>query len=143
VKTQTSRFGEIEVADDRLITFPEGILGFPKFHRYALLENAKGGPFQWLQCMEEGTLAFVVADPLVFFSDYRVSARPEDLEIIKLASAEAAAVLVIMTIRRDTGEITANLQGPLVMNAEARLGRQLVLSEAGLSPRQKILVGAK
>lgn len=141
MKLHTSRFGEIEVADDRLIAFPEGILGFPQFHRYALLENAKG-PFRWLQCMDDGALAFVVADPLTFFSDYRVAARPEDLEVIKLTKVDSAAVLVIMTIRRDTNEITANLQGPLIMNADARLGRQIVLQEAGLSPRQKILVGA-
>jgi flagellar assembly factor FliW len=143
MRFQTSRFGEIEVADDRLITFPEGILGFPTFHRYALLENAKGGPFRWLQSMDDGSLAFVVADPWVFFSDYRVNARAEDLEPIKLSNVEMTGVLVIMTIRRDAGEITANLQGPLVMNAEARLGRQLVLNDPGLTPHHKILVGAK
>jgi flagellar assembly factor FliW len=143
MKIQTTRFGEIEVADDRLIAFPEGILGFPSFHRYALLDHAKGGPFRWLQCMDDGSVAFVVADPWLFFADYRVNARPEDLEPVKLASVETAGVLVIMTIRRDAGEITANLQGPLVMNAEARLGRQLVLNDPGLTPRHKILVGAK
>lgn len=142
MKIKTSRFGEIEVADDRLITFPEGILGFPRYHLYALLDNPKG-PFRWLQCMEDGNLAFVVADPLAFFADYRVSARPEDLEIIKLSNPDDAAVLVIMTIRRDVSEITANLQGPLVMNADARLGRQLVLSDAGLTPRHQIVVGAR
>jgi len=63
--------------------------------------------------------------------------------LIQLSKPEDAAVLVIMTIRRDTGEVTANLQGPLVMNAERRLGRQLVLSDPGLSPRQTIAVGAK
>jgi flagellar assembly factor FliW len=142
MKIQTTRFGDIEVPDERLITFPEGILGFPQYHQYALLENEKG-PFRWLQSMESGSLAFVVVDPLVFFANYRVPAKPEDVSLIQLSKPEDAAVLVIMNIRRDTGEITANLQGPLVMNAERRLGRQLVLSDPGLSPRQKIAVGAK
>jgi len=143
MKLQTSRFGEIEIPDDRLIHFPEGILGFPQFHRYALIDNAKGGAFRWLQSADDGKLAFVVADPWKFFSDYRVNARPEDLEAIKLSSVETAGVLVIMTIRRDQGEISANLQGPLLMNSEARLGRQLVLNDPGLTPHHKLLLGAK
>ena len=143
MKIKTSRFGEIEVADDRLIDFPDGLLGFPNCRRFALLDNAQGGAFRWLQSMDEGAVAFVVADPWIFFSDYRVNARPEDLEPIRVANIEAAAVLVIMSIKRDAGEITANLQGPLIMNAEARLGRQIVLNDPGLTPRHKILVGAK
>lgn len=143
MRIKTTRFGEIEVPETEIFTFVEGLLGFPEVQKFILLENPKGGPFRWIQSVEVAALAFVVADPAQFFPDYRVRIRPEDLVQMGLADVSAGVVLVILTIPRDPREITANLQGPLVLNREKKLARQLVLAEAGITTRHRIFGEAK
>jgi flagellar assembly factor FliW len=138
IKIRTTRFGDLEVPESEMFAFPEGILGFAEVRSYVLLENPKGGPFKWLQAADVPSLAFVVADPALFFPDYKVRVRPEDLAPIQLVDVATGLVLVILTVPRDPQEITANLQGPLILNRGAKLARQLVLSEPDLSTRHKI-----
>jgi flagellar assembly factor FliW len=142
MKMRTTRFGEIDVPEDEVLVFPEGLLGFPALHRYLLLPNPKGGPFLWLQSLEDAGIAFVVVDPADFFPDYKVGVRPEDVEPIRLSDAAQGRVVVILTVPGDPREITANLQGPLVLNVKERLGRQVVLGDPGLTTRHKLMAGA-
>lgn len=127
MKVTTTRFGELELPDGQLWCFPEGLLGFAAVKLYFILANPKGGPFQWLQAVEPGSLAFVVCDPLLFKPDYRVKVRREDLDSIELEEVEDGFVLVILRIPQDPQKITANLQGPLVFNPKKMLAKQLVL----------------
>lgn len=138
MKVVTSRFGDLEVPDDYVYRFPEGVLGFPGIELYFVLNNPKGGPFQWLQAVDPGSLAFVVSDPSLFMSDYRVRVRPEDLVSVDLENVSEGFVLVILTVPRDPKEITANLQGPLIFNPVKRLGKQIVLSDPVYTTRHKI-----
>jgi flagellar assembly factor FliW len=141
MKVQTGRFGELEVHDEDILTFPEGILGFPESRRYVLVDPSKGGTFRWLQSVDEGHLAFVVADPSPFFKEYKVKARTEELRSIQLSDVSEGIVAVIMTISRERQEVTANLQGPLVINKTNRLAKQLVLSEPGITTRHRLHAG--
>ncbi len=143
MKVKTTRFGEIEAAEGDIFLFPEGLLGFPDIRSYVLLENKKGGPFRWLQSTEIPSLAFVVCDPAIFFPEYRVKVRAEDLASLDLSDVAAGIVLVILTVPGDPKEITANLQGPLVFNREKRMARQLVLSEPGLTTRHNLFKDVK
>lgn len=142
MKIPTTRFGAIDVADDEILSFPEGLLGFPALRKFALIPNPKGGPFLWLQAAEDPGVAFVVVDPVEFFSDYKVSVRSDDVASIRLADAAEGRVVVILTVPGDPREITANLQGPIVLNIKERLGRQVVLAEPGLTTRHKLMVSA-
>ena len=123
----TSRFGQVQVADDRVITFPKGILGFPRFHQYVLLQPKADSPFYWLQSTEAPDLAFVVTDPSQFVPTYRVAVRREQMDEMSLDDLADAQVLVIVNKHGDL--LTGNLQGPLVVNAATRTGEQLVLSD--------------
>ncbi len=71
----TSRFGQLDVDPERLITFDDGILGFPKEHRFALIQTGEGSGFYWLQSVDRVDLAFVVCDPRLFVADYQVPAK--------------------------------------------------------------------
>lgn len=130
---QTSRFGQVEVDDSRIITFPKGILGFPAFKRYVLIEPAQDATFWWLQSIETPELAFVVTDPSLFVSSYRVPIRPEQMADLGLVTIEKAQVLVIVNKRGNV--LTGNLQGPLVINVSTCTGEQLVLSERRFTTR--------
>src|SRR5688500_20181301 len=73
MEIDTTRFGRISVDDDRIMTFPRGLLGFPDHGRYALIQTGEENYFFWLQCVDEPNLAFVVTDPSIFFKDYQRS----------------------------------------------------------------------
>ncbi len=130
---ETSRFGSVDVDETRLLTFPKGLLGFPRHKRYVLLEAGRDSSFWWMQSMDDPELAFVVTDPALFVPTYRVPIRPEHLEQWGMDSVDEAQVLVIVNKHGQT--LTGNLQGPLVVHLKTRVGEQLVLSERRYTTR--------
>jgi len=134
---ETSRFGQIEVDEDRLIRFPKGLLGFPNEHRFALIQMGYESCFYWLQAVDRPELAFVVCDPTLFVGDYQVPIKLDELREIGLSEPKGAQVLVIVNKVGDV--LTGNLQGPLVINVETRVGRQLVLSDRRYGTRHPLV----
>jgi flagellar assembly factor FliW len=124
----TSRFGEITVEDSAVIKFPEGIVGFPDLRGFVIFDGPEGTPFKWLQSTDRAELAFVICDPMLFKADYRVSASREELANLELAKPDDAVICVILSIPADPWKMTANLMGPVIFNAERKLGKQLVLA---------------
>ena len=133
---QTSRFGQLDVDPDRLITFDDGILGFPDQRRYALVQTGEGSGFYWLQSVDTPDLAFVVCDPRLFVADYQVPVKLEDLECIELRDPDYSQVFIIVNKVGDL--LTGNFQGPLVVNVTNRRARQLVLSDKRYSTRHPL-----
>ncbi len=130
MKIMTSRFGEIEFRDEVKLTFTSGIIGFPNATQYVILDHDREVPFKWLQSVDEGTLAFVIMDPTLFKPDYRVTVEPEELAELRAAEGDELIVFVILTIpSADYRRITANLQGPVVVNRRTRLAKQIILRE--------------
>ncbi|MDB5292107.1 MAG: fliW [Phycisphaerales bacterium] len=137
MEIQTSRFGEMAVDDDRIMTFPNGLLGFPDHTRFALIKTGAENYFFWLQAVDEPNLAFVVTDPAIFFKDYEVPVREEMQQELRLTDPSFLQVFVICN---KVGEwLTGNLLGPLVVNAENRLAQQVVLTEKKWTTRQPLL----
>jgi len=134
---RTSRFGQLEVDEERLIQFEDGILGFPDQHRYALVQTGEGSGFYWLQSVEAEDLAFVVCDPRLFVADYQVPVKIEDLRTMGLDSPQGAQVFVI--VNKVNELLTGNFQGPLVVNVENRCAKQLVLSDKRYSTRHPLM----
>lgn len=134
---ETTRFGRVEVDGDKLITFGEGILGFPGLKRYGLIQTSPDPVFFWLQSTESPALAFVVCDPLAFVEDYNVPIKADDVKALKLRGLNDCQVFVI--VNKVDGHLTANLQGPLVVGAESLLAKQLVLSDKRFSTRHRLM----
>jgi flagellar assembly factor FliW len=134
---QTSRFGLLTVDDERVMTFPQGLLGFPSHTRFALIQTGEENYFFWLQCVDEPNLAFVVTDPTIFFKDYEVPLRDETLADLEMTDLNFAQVFVICN---KVGEyLTGNLLGPIVVNAQNRTGQQIVLTEKKWTTRQPLI----
>lgn len=134
---RTTRFGVIEIAEDRVITFPKGLLGFPDRKRFCLLEPGEDACFFWLQSLDDPDLAFVVTDPSLFVPDYSVPIRPEQMAELGLSRLEDSQVFVIVNKVDQT--LTGNLQGPLVINTLTRAGEQLVLAEKRWTTRHALM----
>ena len=135
VPLDSRRFGRFEIPADRVLLFPEGLVGFPEAQRFALLEPSRtGSPFRWLVCLDFPELGFVVCDPTALWPGYAADlalpagCRPEDL-----------GVLAIVTVPTNPSETTANLMAPLVLDCRTRLGQQLVLDTGRYSTRHPVL----
>ncbi|MEO1583004.1 MAG: flagellar assembly protein FliW [Planctomycetota bacterium] len=137
MEVQTSRFGVIEIAEDRAISFEKGLLGFPGKTRFCLLQPGDDAMFFWLQSLDDPDLAFVITDPAMFCPDYAVPLRPEQMEGLGLSKLEDAQVFVIVNKVED--QLTGNLQGPLVINTLSRGGEQLVLADKRWTTRHPLM----
>lgn len=133
----TKRFGPLEVADDKIITFKDGLLGFPQARRFALIQTAVDPVFYWLQSVEDPKLAFIVCDPSEFVEDYEVPIRADDLRSLEMRKRSEHQLLVI--VNRVRHELTANLLGPLVVSLQSLQGKQMVLSDKRFGTRHPLV----
>lgn len=134
---ESTRLGVLDVDDARIITFEEGLLGFPDARRFVLIQTSPEPVFYWLQSVEFADLAFVVCDPVMFAPEYQVSIRRDDLATLGLQDLGESQVLTI--VNRVNGDLTTNLLGPLVVSTRSMRGRQLVLSDKRYSTRHRLL----
>ena len=137
MQIQTTRFGAVDIDDSRIIEFPAGLLGFSSYRKFALLQPDDNGVFFWLQSTESADLAFVVTDPALWIPDFQVNIRKEQMDELGLREVSEAQVLVIVNKREQS--LTANLQGPLVINSANRSAMQLVLAEKKWSTRHELV----
>jgi flagellar assembly factor FliW len=135
----TSRFGEIEVEEQSVVDMPDGMLGFGEFKKFVLIQHNQGSPFLWYQAVDEPNLAFVIVDPFTFFPDYEVMLTRDDLEALEAVELGNLAVFTVVVIPESPEDMTANLRGPLLINVEKRIARQVVLNDERYSPHQRIL----
>jgi len=132
----STRFGEIEVDDDKVINIMGGLLGFPESQKYIIIEHETGTPFVWLQSTENSDLAFVIADPAEFFPDYSIQIKRDEVKCMDVTEVADLAIYVICTLRADAPkDMSANLQGPIVVNTKNRIGRQIVLKESSYTTK--------
>ena len=129
MKINATRFGELEVGADEIISFPEGILGFDNLKKFCLVDPGDDTLILWLQSMDQPALAFPVLEPRVFRTDYVVRLSAQELRCLKLDSINQSVVFNILTIPGDVTQMTANLKAPIVINLKDQLGRQVVLQE--------------
>src|SRR5690606_17255078 len=90
MNVQTTRFGMVDLDENRIITFPAGLLGFSSYKSFALLQPDDEGLFFWLQSLESPELAFVVTDPTLWVTDYEATIRREQMEELGLDKLENA-----------------------------------------------------
>lgn len=136
----STRFGRIEVDTDAVITFSQGPFGFENYRRFVVLCLDEKSPFRWLQSMEEPSLAFVVIEPRHFMPDYAPTISDADAEALGLDADTPVLTYVIVTIPAGKPEqMTANLMGPIVINAATRTARQVIVEDDCYSTKHSIL----
>ncbi len=139
MEVETTRFGTLEVSEDRVIEFSQGLFGFEDVDRYVLFGHREGSPFRWLQAIDRPGLAFVVMEPFVFSPDYRFTLLHGDREALGCSPTTRLEVFVVVGIPEDPVEMTANLKGPILINFESGRGRQVLLEDEEYSPRFRIV----
>ena len=131
MKFHSNRFGDIEISEESLVIFPSGLVGFPNYKRYVVLDVAEESDYQWFQSIEEPSLAFVLIDVRILSSDIRVEIPEEFLPELEIQPNDPVLLLAVVTIPSDAPEqASANLRAPLVVNVRTRKGKQLILHES-------------
>lgn len=129
VKTRV--FGEIEIDETKIITFSNGIIGFPELKRFTLLYDAeKDGGIKWLQSLDETAFALPVMDPLYVKESYNPVVEDELLKSLGELNPEEILVLVTVTVPKDLKLMSVNLQAPIIINAENKTGCQIIIDNA-------------
>jgi len=136
---ETEKFGALEVDPGALIEMPDGLYGFEHAKRFCLLDHTKAAAFRWLQCVDAPGLAFVVVNPYDFFADYEVELDDQEAAAIELRAPEDALILSLVTLGERAAEATANLVGPIVINARSRKAKQVVLANQAYTTKHRLL----
>jgi len=153
VRIESEKLGELDIDESTVLEFPQGLLGFSDARRFALIDTHDSGVYYWLQSLDDPALAFLAAIPWPFFPDYEFELPDADrdaLGLVETADGEAARsgepgdegntmVLCLLTVDPESHDITANLLGPLVINAQTRVGRQVVLADSDFTTRAPLV----
>lgn len=136
----TTRFGTIEIEAEDILTFGEGMIGFPAQRQFVLLEHRPGSPFRWLQSVEEAALAFLVVDPAHYIADYAPEVNETQVSDLRMEENTPRLVYTVVNIPKGKPEeMTLNLAGPIVINVENRRAKQLVLEDSRYSLKHRVL----
>jgi flagellar assembly factor FliW len=140
MELQTTRFGTITIEESDIITFPDGLVGLSHLKRFVLVRHDDNSPFRWLQSVEEPGFAMLVIDPWFFRPDYEVVLSDVDVERLQLSDEAIRWVYVTVSIPPGKPHaMTANLLAPIVINGNARRGRQVILNDERYNTRHPIL----
>jgi len=126
VLTKTN--GVVQVQGDKILTFEEGLFGFEDYKKFALIDS-EYEPFIWLQSIENQNLAFLIIDPFLVCSSYEADIDDSSLAKIGVTKPEDVVIMTIVTVPQDGSAITANFQGPLVINKQNKKCLQVILTD--------------
>jgi len=125
---KTKLFGEIDLADDKILTFEQGLIGFESLKKFAILYDVESNSkkVSWLQSLEEPMLAFPIIDPYLVREDYNPMINDESLALLGEVIEENLSVLVTLAVPKEVKNMSCNLRAPLIINTETRKGAQLI-----------------
>lgn len=133
MKINTRIFGEIEIAEDKIIHFENGIIGFPDLKKFALIHDEDEGPgagIRYLQSLDEAGFAMPVMDPLIVKPDYNPEVDDEQLASIGHITEDNLLVFVTVSVPSDLTKMTVNLRGPFVINVETHKACQMIIDSS-------------
>ncbi|MCH5267637.1 MAG: flagellar assembly protein FliW [Lachnospiraceae bacterium] len=129
MKVKTRYFGEIEIGDEKIIHFDEGLFGFEEYKDFTILYDVEGDEdpfFSWLQCTTEQGLAFPVVNPQKVDPGYNPLVEDALLESIGEIKEDDLVVLLMATVPSDVKKTSVNKKAPLIINAGTHKGIQIV-----------------
>lgn len=136
---ETTRFGPLDISEESVITFPEGVIGFEGCKRYVILSKKDNAPLRWLQSLDEPGLAFIIISPYQFKPDYCPKLEKKDLSMLGVKSIKEAEVLAIVVVPENPRDMVANLMAPILINPKLCIGRQLIMQDSEYPTRYRIL----
>lgn len=132
MRVETRLFGEIEIAEDKIITLGKGLIGYPDMKRFTLIydeEKQNKGNIMWFQSLDEPQFAMPVVDPSVICDDYNPTVNDELLSSLGELTDDALFVLSTIRVPSDITAMTINLKGPIIINTDNLRGEQIIVED--------------
>lgn len=141
IAEHTTCLGEVSASRETTIEFPRGLLGFEGYRKYALIAESGQEPFVHLRSLDEPSLEFILVNPRLFFPHYKVEVDRREIAELDAPDISRLTTWAIVTVPEDWSEMSANLQGPLLINPQNGLGKQVVLVHGPYTTRHYLLEG--
>ena len=138
MKINTVRFGEIDIAEEKVLTFEYGIPPFDNCTRFTIINSEETEPFLWLQSLDELDVSLAVVNPFRLFPDYSPIVNGADLERIGSPSDEDILVLTVAVIPRKYENMTTNLLSPILINPHNNSAQQIIMENSEYTIKQPI-----
>jgi flagellar assembly factor FliW len=123
----TRHFGTIEVEEQDIVIFPEGLPGFEDNKRFTLLGKGEvGTTIFWLQSVDDPMIALVVLDPFAIYEDYYVDVDDGEVSVLNITDQKHLLTLCVMVIPEDVKQSRVNLRAPILINLENNIGKQIL-----------------
>lgn len=137
---KTKHFGEMEIKEERVINFIEGIIGYEDSHKFVVIDSEDPeSPFKWIQSIDNPELAFALIDPFTVRSDYDFDLKDEYVSLIEIKEPSQVVVYAIVVVPEDIRKISMNLKAPIVINKDTKLAAQAILETDKYTVRHYIL----
>lgn len=127
MKIETRDFGTMEVSENQILEFPNGIYAFEDARRFAFIELEKGQFPAWLQCIDSVKPCFIVFDPWLICKDYEITLNSGEKAMLEVDEKTNLEVLCIARVPEDFKETTVNLKSPIVINMDTKKAMQVIL----------------
>ncbi len=135
----TLRFGEIEVEEEKIVHFKEGIPAFEDEHEFLIIPYDEESPYYFMQSLKTPELAFLITTPFIFFPDYVIEIEDETLEELKIKNQEDVMLYSLITIPNGSVRyMTANLLAPVVINTENMQAKQIVMEKTRYTTKHRL-----
>ncbi len=142
MKISTKYFGDIEIGEEKIIHFENGLLGFEEYKNYTILYDIEAGSeslFSWLQSTDEARLAFPVINPVKVDENYDPPIEDAILEPIGEINQDNLIVFLMATVPADVKEASVNMKAPLIINADTRKGIQVIVEGSEYEIKHKLI----
>jgi flagellar assembly factor FliW len=138
VNINTVRFGEIEIAEEKILHFEGGLPGFDNCLRFSIISSEETDPFLWLQSLEEPDVALAVINPFRLFPEYSPVVNEEDLGKIGNPADDDILALTVAVIPVKYENMTTNLVSPILINLKNNQARQIIMENSSYQVKQPI-----
>jgi flagellar assembly factor FliW len=132
-------YSNLVYSKEDIISFPAGIPGFEASKQFVLVSIPEYVPFEWLVSVDGTRLRFAIINPLLFLPDYTPTISKEQLIDLEVEKPEDVLLYSIVTIRENPLESTANLVGPVIINKQKRIGKQVIIDDDRYTTQELIL----
>lgn len=138
-KVYTSRFGEIEVDEKKIVHFKNGIPAFEDEHEFVILPYEDESPYYFMQSVKTPDLAFLLTIPFLFFNDYTFEIDESTVKELDIKNQDAVFFYSMITIPNGSIRyMTANLVAPIVLNADNMQAKQVVLEKSNYTTKHRL-----
>lgn len=146
MKIYSKRFQtKLEFDDSLVITMPQGLLGFPQSKRFCILElDYENSPFKWLHDVDDTGIALLITDPFQFFGDYTPDINENQIADLKIGNVEQdLMIFTIVKVSKGGKEAFTNLRAPVVVNAQTKEAKQIILENDAYSVKATLFSEAE